>query len=325
MRRSFLKYIVDPITKEDLTIESNLEKNGKIIEGFLISKTNKYPIVRGIPRFAGYNDDSNYTKSFGYQWNKWSQIQFDSKNIGKPYEGFSLDMLDRITGTQRIDFSRNTIVDIGCGPGRFLEAIRQKNGIAIGIDLSEAVEAAGEIFKDDPDVLICQADILNSPIKSASIDGIFSIGVLHHTANARTGFEEMVRALKPSGWIAVSVYSPGGYYDDFMVNNWRKIFKTTWPIFKHYPALIYTYAVVYITTAVKKIPIVRTLLHPFLYFFPSIILKDIAWSILNTFDSITPSNQYAYTIYQVFSWFKKANLKEIEPSEWAGASLHAKK
>jgi ubiquinone/menaquinone biosynthesis C-methylase UbiE/uncharacterized protein YbaR (Trm112 family) len=325
MQRSFLKYIVDPITKEELTIESSLEKNGKIIEGFLISKTNKYPIVRGIPRFAGYNDDSNYTKSFGYQWNKWSQIQFDSKNVGKPYENFSLDMLDRIAGTKDTDFDGKTIVDIGCGPGRFLETIRQKNGIAIGVDLSDAVEAAGEIFKDDPNVLVCQADVLNSPIKNNTIDGIFSIGVLHHTTNAETGFKEMVRVLKPNGWIAISVYSTGGYYDNFIVNIWRKIFKTLWPIFKQYPALIYTYSVVYLTTLIRKIPVIRTLLNPFLYFIPSIILKDLTWSILNTFDSITPSNQYGFTMYQVFKWFKKANLKDIEPSDWAGASVNAKK
>jgi ubiquinone/menaquinone biosynthesis C-methylase UbiE len=234
-------------------------------------------------------------------------------------------MLDRIAGTKDTNFDGKTIVDIGCGPGRFLETIRQKNGIAIGVDLSDAVEAAGEIFKDDPNVLVCQADVLNSPIKSTAIDGIFSIGVLHHTTNAETGFKEMVRVLKPNGWIAVSVYSTGGYYDNFIVNIWRKIFKALWPIFKQYPALIYTYLVVYITTLIRKIPVVRTLFHPFLYFFPSIILKDTTWSILNTFDSITPSNQYGFTIYQVFKWFKKANLKDIEPSDWAGASLNARK
>jgi SAM-dependent methyltransferase/uncharacterized protein YbaR (Trm112 family) len=323
MQRSFLKYLVDPITKEDLIIESKEEKDGKVIEGYLKSKTNKYPIVRGIPRFAGYNDDSNYTKSFGYQWNKWSQIQFDSKNIGKPYEGFSLDMLDRIAGTRSIDFKDGVVVDIGCGPGRLLETIRQKNGIAIGVDLSDAVEAAGEIFKDDPKVLVCQADVLKSPLRDNSVDGIFSIGVLHHTAHAETGFAEMVRVLKPDGWLALSVYGTGGYYDNFIVNNWRKIFKILWPIFRQYPALIYTYVVVYISTLIKMIPIIRTLIHPFLYFFPSIILKDIRWSILNTFDSITPSNQYGYTIYQVFEWFKKAKLKDVEPSNWAGSSLHA--
>lgn len=325
MHKKFIKYLCDPKTKEELSLESN-NINGEIVmEGFLYSKSNRYPIVRGIPRFAGYKDDKNYTKSFGYQWNKWSLLQFDSHNIDKPYENFSLNMFEKITNIKDNNLNKTVIADIGCGPGRFLEIIRQKNALAIGIDLSDSVEAAGEIFASDSDVLICQADALNLPLKTESIDGIFSIGVLHHSNNAKRGFEEMVRACKRGGDISVSLYSPGGYYDDFMVNLWRKIFKFFWPYLKHYPALIYTYTVVYTRLIISKIPIVRTLLYPLFHFFPSIKLKDISWSILNTFDSVTPSNQYVYTIHQVFSWFKQSGLKNIEPSEWAGASLFAKK
>ena len=34
-----------------------------------------------------------------------------------------------------------TIVEFGCGFGRFLDVVRRKGGIAVGIDLSQAVEA----------------------------------------------------------------------------------------------------------------------------------------------------------------------------------------
>jgi SAM-dependent methyltransferase len=323
MRTYFLRYLMDPATGEDLLIESTKKADDNIVEGYLVSKHNRYPIIRGIPRFAGYADTKNYAKSFGYQWNKWSQIQFDSQNIGKPYQGFSLDMFDRITGIKTKDLKEKVIVDFGCGPGRFLETIRDKNGIVIGLDLSDAVEAAGEIFKDDPKILICQADILHSPLKTNSVDGTFSVGVLHHTVDAKQGFEEMVRVAKPGGWTAVSVYGTGGYYDNFIVNIWRKIFKHLWPIFGHYPPLIYSYVVVYISTGLFKIPILRTLARPFLAFIPSLILRDIRWSVLNTFDSVTPSNQYGFTPYQVFQWFKSANLKNIEPSNWAGSSFTA--
>jgi SAM-dependent methyltransferase/uncharacterized protein YbaR (Trm112 family) len=325
MRAHFLKYLVDPATGEDLEIKSATEKNGDIVEGFLVSKSNKYPIVRGIPRFAGFQDDKNYAKSFGYQWNKWSKIQFDSENVGGKMANYTLKMWDNITHVQVPDLKRGVVVDFGCGSGRFLETIRQKNGVAIGFDLSDAVEAAGEIFANDPDVLICQADILKSPIRPNSTDGAFSIGVLHHTKDAKIGFDQMVKCVKPGGWISVSLYSPGGYYDNFIVNIYRKIFKATWPIFKHYPPLIYTYLTIYLLRPLLRIPILRTLIRPFLTFFPFMDIPDTRWSILNTFDSITPSNQYAFTTYQVFQWFKSAGLKEIEPSNWAGASIYAKK
>lgn len=321
MRTYFLKYLIDPKTGEELTIKATKQEGDNILEGSLVSASNTYPIVRGIPRFAGYNDDANYTKSFGYQWNKWSLIQFDSKNIGRPYEAYTQKMWEWTTNEAVSDYKLKTLVDFGCGPGRFLETIRSKNGIAIGLDMSDAVEAAGDIFGTDDKVLICQADILHSPLKTSSIDEVFSSGVLHHTADAQQGFREMVRVAKPGSRVSVSVYSPGGYYDNFIVNIWRKIFKKLWPVFKHYPPLIYSYVVVYISTGLLKIPVIRTIVRPFLSFFPSLILKDIRWSVLNTFDSVTPSNQDSFTIYQVFQWFKTAGMKDTEPAKWAGASV----
>lgn len=323
MRIHFLKYLVDPKTGESLSIKPALEKNGDIVEGWLVSKSNRYPIVRGVPRFAGFEDDKNYTKSFGYQWNRWSKIQFDSQNVGKPMQGLSLKMWSRITGVEAPDLNGAVIADFGCGPGRFIETIREKNGIVIGIDYSDAVEAAADNFTDDKNVLICQADILHSPLKPESIDGAFSIGVLHHTKNAEKGFQQMTASIKPEGWIAASVYGVGGYYDNFFVHLYRKIFKTLWPIFGHYPPLIYSYIVVYLFRPILKIPIIRTLIRPFLSFFPFINLPDIHWSVLDTFDSVTPSNQYGFTMYQVFQWFKSAKLRNIEPSDWAGSSFTA--
>lgn len=314
---------MDPKTGSDLTLEITTEKDGMVIEGFLVSKHNRYPIVRGVPRFAGYNDDANYTKSFGYQWNRWSKIQFDSQNVGKIMEDATLKMWDGITHVTTSDLSGKVVVDYGCGPGRFLETIRRKNGIAIGLDLSDAVEAAAENFAGDENVLVCQADILNSPIKNGAADGVFSIGVLHHTANPQKGFDDMVRAVKQDGWVAVSVYSTGGYYDSFFVNVWRKIFKALWPIFGHYPPLIYSYTTVYVFRPILKIPVLRTLIRPLLSYFPFLNLKDIHWSVLNTFDSVTPSNQVGITMYQAFQWFRKAKLRNIEPSNWAGSSLNA--
>ena len=187
------------------------------------------------------------------------------------------------------------------------------------------MEAAAENFAGDENVLICQTDILRSPIKNASVDGVFSIGVLHHTENPQKGFEDMVRTLKTGGWIAISVYATGGYYDNFFVNVWRRIFKALWPIFGHYPPLIYSYTTVYLFRPILRIPIVRTIVRPLLSYFPFLDLKDIGWSVLNTFDSITPSNQAGITPYRAFQWFKQANLRNIEPSNWAGSSFTALK
>ncbi len=98
MHPSFLPYLQDPKTGEALSLEVTNKAGSRIVEGWLVSPSNRYPIVRGIPRFAGYNDMGNYTKSFGYQWNKWSLIQFERNNKGRPMEGHTRRHVERITG-----------------------------------------------------------------------------------------------------------------------------------------------------------------------------------------------------------------------------------
>jgi SAM-dependent methyltransferase len=323
MNTSFLKYLFDPQTGENLELTVQKEENGEIIEGELRSASHVYPIVRGIPRFAGFADNGGYAASFGFEWNKWPRLQFEDENIGRPMQGHTLKMWEQITGQAKTDLSGKLIADFGCGSGRFLDIVKKKGGRAIGLDMSSAVEAARKNFPNDPDVLICQADILQSPIKPGSMDGTFSIGVLHHTSSPQTGFQEMAKSVKPGGWIALAVYGSGGHYGGKLTNRYRQLFKKLAPAFGHWPPLIYTYFTVYLIRPFLKVPILKYPANVLQIFFPFINLPDIRWSILDTFDSITPSNQSGHSAYEVYHWFKNAGLREIEPSEWGAPTTRA--
>ncbi len=76
---------------------------------------------------------------------------------------------------------------MGCVSGRFIDVVRKKGGVGIGVDFSSAVEAAAHNFKKDDDVCICQTDALNLPIQKNCVDGAFSIGVLHHSPQPGAG------------------------------------------------------------------------------------------------------------------------------------------
>ncbi len=123
MHIQFLQYLVDPHTHESFTLEISEQKDDQIISGFLRSSTNRFPIINGIPRFVA---SENYTQSFGWQWNHWACVQFDSENVGRPMEGHTSKMWQKITGESlRIEqLKKEVIVDIGCGPGRFIETVR---------------------------------------------------------------------------------------------------------------------------------------------------------------------------------------------------------
>jgi SAM-dependent methyltransferase len=319
MHISFLEYLVDPTTKQPLQLEVS-ERNGNFIEtGVLKSSAQTYSIVRGIPRFVEYQS-ANYSRSFGYQWRKWPRLQFESENVGRPMAGHTRKMWEKITGI--VDNSAMlkdaVVADIGCGPGRFIDVARSKAARVIGIDYSAAIEVAEQNFKHDPNVCCCQADALNLPLKSRSLDGAFSIGVLHHTPDPKAVVEQIAGALRPDGWFAISVYGQNGYYDFPMVQFWRRVFKTLWPIMGPYPALAYTYATVHLFWRVARIapPLgkaVRAIL-------PFINLPDIQWSLLDTFDSVTPSYQSAHSSYEVFRWLKDLGFTSVESTNWGFTS-----
>ena len=321
MHVSFVEYFVDPKTKEPLVLEATESKGDFVESGFLKSSTNKYPIVRGIPRFVDY-ESQNYSKSFGYQWHRWPRVQFEAENVGKPMAGYTRKMWERITGITG-DLTGKTIVDIGCGPGRFSDVARSKGAKVIGIDFSSAVEMAAKNLKDDPNVCICQADALNLPIKPGSIDGAFTIGVLHHTPNPKEGVNQAFHVLKDPGWFSICVYSKGGYYDFPTVQLWRKLFNVLWKLFGHIPALIYTYCIVYLFWPIARVfPILD---KPIRALFPFCNLPDINWSILDTFDSVTPTYQSAHESFEVFSWLKSTGFSQIEPTDWGFTSFRGTK
>jgi SAM-dependent methyltransferase len=319
MHLSFVEYFIDPKTKEPLELEVTESRGDFVESGFLKSATNKYPIVRGIPRFVDF-ESTNYSRSFGYQWHKWPRVQFESENVGKPMEGYTRRMWEKITGVKesRIHLENQILVDLGCGSGRFIDVARSKGSRVIGIDYSGAVEAAQNNFKDDPDVCICQADALTLPLKPGIADGVFTIGVLHHTPSPEQGIKQAWTILRRGGWFAVCVYGKGGYYDFPSVQLWRKLFKTLWPLFRHYPPLFYTYFTVFLFRPLALwIPPLGKAIR---VFFPFVKLPDVHWSLLDTFDSVTPSYQSAHESYEVFSWLKNTGFSQVEPTNWGFTS-----
>lgn len=319
MHLSFLEYLVCPRTGEPLRLIDVQDRIGDVIwSGHLGSSGHVYPIVRGIPRFLG-GDHGNYADSFGYQWNKWPKLQFESENVGGPMEGHTTNMFERIIGESCKNLRNSIVLDVGCGPGRFVDVVRRQNGKVVGIDYSDAVEAARSNFPLDENVLICQADAMALPIRPGSMDGAYSIGVLHHTPDPALGLRQMTCSVREGGWVAVSVYGKGEYYDSTPVRAWRNLFKILSPVMGTLPPLIYSYVGAHFVYHMSRIPIFGRIIRTV---YPTVLLPDHRWRLLDTFDSVTPTYQSSHSFYEVHSWFKDAGLSSIEPADWGGTSVH---
>lgn len=315
MHKSFLPYLRCPITKLPLSLQDDAEiRSDVVVNGTLSSGESRYPVIRSIPRFVNFQDEG-YADSFGKQWTRWSRVQFDSENVGKPMMGHTSMMFERIIGPSHFSsLSGKALLDVGTGAGRFADVAVRQGAKVIGIDLSSAVEIARKNISDFENVLICQADALNLPLADNCVDGAYSIGVLHHTPDPFHGVREILRSVKPSGWAAIAVYQKGGYYDSLRVRAWRSIFRFLEPFLgKERAPLFYAKTVAKYLYGPSFIPGIG---HFIRAVFPMMRLPDLDWRILDTFDSLTPTYQSAHTAEEVRGWFEQLQAEKIVQADW---------
>lgn len=326
MHPKFLDILACPKTGEPLIIEAKeYDNEGMVISGYLRnqSSTYHYPIRNGIPRFV-YSE--SYTDSFGYEWKKWSRVQFESENIGGAMEGHTSRMFHRITELNETDLIGKIIVEFGCGSGRFLDIVRKKGGIAVGIDMSEAADIARTNFQDDSDVLIVQRDILNPPFKKNVFDIGYTIGVLHHTPSPYDGLVSLSSCIKKGGVIACCVYSKNTFYDFRSVRIYRKILNFIKQLVgarvANFIALYYakfaTYYLPRLFSRISNFPTISRFLKRNIFVY--LELPDYRWNILDIFDAITPTYASTHTSEEVRKWFEDIGCSNIKATNWGDTS-----
>jgi SAM-dependent methyltransferase len=93
-----------------------------------------------------------------------------------------------------------TILEGGCGNGRYVHALRAAGYRCIGLDF--AVDTLRQVHAVAPDLPLVAGDVFALPVRSASVDGYWSLGVIEHFWG---GFEpvrdEMRRVIKPGGFL----------------------------------------------------------------------------------------------------------------------------
>jgi SAM-dependent methyltransferase len=330
MHPKFVSLLCCPQTGGDLRLKvAEARANGMVETGVLTTACggHEYPIIRGVPRFAGREF---YAQSFGYEWRKWPRVQFESENVGKPMAGHTRRMFETITGFSERELKGKLVVEFGCGPGRFLDIVRSDGGVAVGLDMSMAVESARENFEDDADVLIVQGDILNPPFKRAAFDVGYTIGVLHHTPDPAKGLKKLAEVVKGDGLIACCVYPKQGLYANSSVALYRKIHNATKSIWGNKLALGYSYFAAHVLyhglSWLRKIPRLRRAV-PYLEgrVFVSVNLPDARWRLLDVFDAITPAYASTHTPEEVVSWFGEANCHNVSQRPWVPTTYVAVK
>lgn len=138
-------------------------------------------------------------RSYSYQWRKFKQMFLEWEQV----------FLDSIKPVTREFFLGKVGLDGGCGFGRSLYYAATYGAEMIGLDLSEAIEAARENTRQFERVHLVQGDIFHPPVRGQSLDFVYSIGVLHHLPDPKSGFLTLTRLLKPEAPMFIWVYLRG--------------------------------------------------------------------------------------------------------------------
>jgi SAM-dependent methyltransferase len=215
MQRKLLEILACPKCKGELNLRTS--DADEIIEGQLECSecAALYPVINGIPRFV---EPDNYASSFGYQWNLFRKEQIDSHNGTT----LSADRFWSETGWTREQLKAKWVLDAGCGAGRFLDVASSSEGEIVGIDISNAIDAAKANLEGRENVHFVQASIYELPFRDRTFDFCYCIGVIQHTPDPEKSVHSVAKMAKNGGKVAVTIYGREHWYTMLYSKYWLR-------------------------------------------------------------------------------------------------------
>jgi SAM-dependent methyltransferase len=311
MHRSTIALLRCPACASPLSLESG-DGTEEIETGTLgcAGCAAAYPIERGIARFV---PPENYATNFGVQWNLFRRTQLDSHS-GQP---ISRNRFTAYTGWSEKELKGATVLDAGCGAGRFAEVALSLGARVVAIDYSGAIDAARDNLKGTGAIDFIQADINALPFAPESFPFVYCLGVIQHTPDPDKSFQSLARATARGGRLAVDVY-PAGWKNIFFAKYWirpitrRLGAETSLKIVRRlFPGL---YA---LSRLLCRIPVAGRYLR---YLIPVANYTNVyplndrqlrEWALLDTFDMWAPAYDQPQSLATVRSWFSDTGFTNI--------------
>ncbi len=264
------------------------DETGDINDGTLVCTDcgQEYTIRNGIPRFI--SQDQDYCGNFGFQWQKWKEIQIDRLS------GHHLSETRFFNDTQwdRDWMKDRLILDAGCGAGRFTDIALSAGAQVVAVDLSDAIDACHDTTAIHGNRIQCiQASLFELPFKKSVFDGIYCIGVIQHTPDPEAVISGLPKFARAGGKISYNFYEEG---------LWRRLQAP-----KYLLRLITPHLPIGLTLNLSKF-LVATL-----FWLTSLLAPIRKVRILNHFipicavhdPALTRDQQYIWTLLDTFDWY----------------------
>lgn len=210
MHTTLLSLLCCPACGGELTLASDATRAGDHVETGTLTcaRAHTYPIVNRVPRFVQHalNADQSRTRdSFGYEWTELYPTHGQTPDEWQAERDIFLEY----TRTVPSDFRGKLVLDAGCGNGRYAKLANDWGARVVAVDISAAVEIAAKNLADRADVDVVQADLFKLPFRPDIFDVVYSVGVLHHTPDARGAFRAIQPLVRPGGFFSVFLHGQG--------------------------------------------------------------------------------------------------------------------
>lgn len=295
-----------------------------------------YPVIHNIPRlipeFAIQPNNKDFAGSgavaqdFHLLWHR-TQLSFGRQWLKYDVQAKDEDCktFENKTGFQIDSLAGMTVLDAGCGGGRYAFVTGSAGANVAAVDISRAVEKTLDLCSSLKNVQIVQANLMTLPFRKESFDRIYSIGVLHHTPDTRKAFEALIPYLKPSGLISIWLYPRWDPFRENMNRFWRSL-TTRLP-----HAAIHVFSRFVSPFGALRSRVYRSnwrflarVLWQTEKIFPGISNHpDPRQRICDTFDWLTPQYQWHHTDTEVREWFESAGLVNVTNLSERFGQFHA--
>lgn len=178
-----------------------------------------------IAEFTLFEGESNVNnkvvEDFGNEWLKFNNFDNNElEKIGKDY----FDIIDKF----HVINSESTVLDAGCGTGRWSKVLCKKVKYIEAIDPSNAVLAAQHLLKEEKNIRVTKASIDTIPFANNSFDLVMSIGVLHHIPDTENALKKLVDKINKGGnfygYLYYNFENRGGLFKSaFWISNLLRI------------------------------------------------------------------------------------------------------
>lgn len=206
-------------------------------------------------------------------------------------------------------FRGKTVLDVGCGSGRWTYAMASLGARVVAVDVSDAaVQITREVTErmdiGAGEVTVIQASLFHLPFLPEQFDCVVSWGVLHHTHDTAAAFRAIASLVSSGGLLYVMVYERRNPVKVVGTELLRRVLRRLSPEARYRAC----------GRLVIKNRLLFQLLRSFIACVPARDLSetlDAQTAQFGLYDWYSPRYNHLHRVEEVRGWFKEAGYEDL--------------